>query len=155
MKFLLKLYFLTGGQSVCFSSEPISIETIDSSSLEYIIIHDGTSASQNTDYNVIIEHIKKQGKRPIPLQEIAIAIISCSCEKDCNPNFDKLGTLIGKLIIKRQSNLFYQINILFTMQLALLYRVIINHKPILKILFLFMYNLQINNLSHENFFVTL
>lgn len=58
---------------------------------------------QTSEYDVkpdktlleVTDSFIKMGKRGIPLQEIALAIITCSCEKDCNPSFDRKGTVLA------------------------------------------------------------
>lgn len=42
----------------------------------------------------MISYLHNIRKRSIPFQEIAMAIVSASCEKDCNPDFDRAGMLI-------------------------------------------------------------
>lgn len=40
-----------------------------------------------SSFTDLVQHLKNAGKRTIPLQEIALAILTCSTEKCCNPNF--------------------------------------------------------------------
>lgn len=44
----------------------------------------------------IKNYLTEIGERMIPLQEIAMAIVLCSCEKDCNPKFNRIHKVFNK-----------------------------------------------------------
>lgn len=56
----------------------------------YIFIYVDDSQNPPQSLKDIYDHIKKLGERTISLQEIPKAILLCSCEKDCNPKFNRL-----------------------------------------------------------------
>ncbi|KAJ8954433.1 hypothetical protein NQ318_011109 [Aromia moschata] len=47
-------------------------------------------STDDSNLNDVVKHFSNQGKRTIPLQEIAMSIVLCSCEKDCNPSFNRV-----------------------------------------------------------------
>lgn len=51
----------------------------------------------------MIKELAKQNKRHIPMQEIALAIVQCSCEMNCNPNFNKASTVFAVQTQKRRT----------------------------------------------------
>ncbi|XP_066247418.1 nibrin [Euwallacea similis] len=55
----------------------------------------------NPSFDVITKNLAKQNKRLIPLKEIALALAFCSCEKNCNPNFNRMAEVFGSNIVKR------------------------------------------------------
>lgn len=46
--------------------------------------------ANDSSLNKVIKQFSKQGKRTIPLQEIAVSITLCSCETNCNPSFNRV-----------------------------------------------------------------
>lgn len=88
---------ISGGKAIFFFENPISVEDVQKSPLQHLLISDGKIPNDNNLKN-IISHLKDEGKRLIPLQEIAVAIVMCSCEKDCNPDFNKTVELVGQKI---------------------------------------------------------
>lgn len=66
---------------------------------QYIIIHDGVLEINDTEsYNEVMSFVNETKTRLIPLQEIALTIIHCSCEKHCNPKFDRQKNLLQSKI---------------------------------------------------------
>lgn len=63
---------------------------------EYLIVSNEEIPKGTKKLNDIMDLLKHENKRVINLQEIALAIVACSCEKDCNPNFNKTGSLIDQ-----------------------------------------------------------
>lgn len=67
---------------------------------EYIFIEENPrNASQTDVYKTFYEAVaslESLGKRTITLQEIALAILNRSCEKDCNPNFNRIANIKPK-----------------------------------------------------------
>ncbi|XP_044744861.1 nibrin [Coccinella septempunctata] len=61
--------------------------------MDNCIVMDPEDQSLEKTYSVIIEAYKKKGKRIIPVQEIVLAILQCSCEENCNPFFDRAKTV--------------------------------------------------------------
>lgn len=51
----------------------------------------------------MIKELAKQNKRHIPMQEIALAIVQCSCEMNCNPNFNKASTVFAVQTQRRRT----------------------------------------------------
>lgn len=66
------------------------MEDIKKSPKEFLVIQT-TDKVNDPDLNEVIETFSKQGKRTIPLQEIATSIVVCSCERDCNPSFNRIA----------------------------------------------------------------
>ncbi|XP_018580244.1 nibrin [Anoplophora glabripennis] len=78
-----------GGTSISWEKNSIPLEDIEKSPKEFLIIESG-DMTNDPSLNEVIKRFSKQGKRTIPLQEIAISITLCSCERDCNPNFNRV-----------------------------------------------------------------
>lgn len=93
------LIFL-GGKAILWKKKAsLNLDVFESTNPEYIVIQDCDKEFQSQaeafeDYNNIMKHLSTISKRSIPLQEIALAILHCSCEKNCNPNFDRMKALI-------------------------------------------------------------
>ncbi|XP_018333857.1 nibrin [Agrilus planipennis] len=85
-----------GGQCISWEKEHIKKEDIDNPEKEYLIVQntDSPTKIQSQELIDLIEHLKQTGKRLIPFTELALAIVNCSCEKDCNPNFDRNAALL-------------------------------------------------------------
>lgn len=49
----------------------------------------------NVSFDAIVKEFNKQKKRQIPINEIALAIVYCSCEVNCNPSFNKVSEVFG------------------------------------------------------------
>ncbi|XP_031347312.1 nibrin isoform X2 [Photinus pyralis] len=90
---MVGLINLAGGDSVSWDIHPISVEKIaNEDSKDYIVMQTSNindNIKQNPSLADFLHHYTKLGNRTIPLQEIALAIINCSCEKDCNPKFNR------------------------------------------------------------------
>lgn len=69
---------------------------------EYLIVQ-ATESKLDASLLEIIDYNKTLGKRTIAVQEIALAILSCSCNKDCNPYIDLKGDMILTKIETQQS----------------------------------------------------
>ncbi|CAH1176118.1 unnamed protein product [Phaedon cochleariae] len=79
-----------GGNAISWEKDPFPIEDIAKSPKEFLVIQTPEkSEAEDSSMNEIIKLLSKQGKRTIPLQEIAMAIVHASCEKDCNPKFNR------------------------------------------------------------------
>lgn len=88
------LITLAGGESVSLDQTPLTPRDIRKTDKQYILLQ--FDAGTSKAYDDILECGKEMGRRIIPLQEIAMAVVSCSCERDCNPLFDRTGTLLAK-----------------------------------------------------------
>lgn len=59
-------------------------------------MNDSETFDQNKNLQTILKFLKSQNQRAIPLQEIAVAIVNCSCSKDCNASFNRVANLLEK-----------------------------------------------------------
>lgn len=76
-----------GGKCVLLKNGPFPNVDTDE---ELLLIQGPAQSSQLLDEN------PKFGNRSIPMQEIALAILLCSCEKNCNPNFVRNNVVFGR-----------------------------------------------------------
>lgn len=65
-----------------------------SSKPQYLLVEENAkNYEQNSEYTMsffdAVDKLKSKGKRPIPFQEIALAVLYCSCEENCNPDFNR------------------------------------------------------------------
>lgn len=79
-----------------FDAKNITVNIIKNSKEEYLFLNDGESFEKNKEIKPILEYLKSKSQRVIPLQEIALAVIKCCCDKDCNPNFNRVENLVKK-----------------------------------------------------------
>ncbi|KAG5898744.1 hypothetical protein JTB14_020938 [Gonioctena quinquepunctata] len=79
-----------GGVPTSWEKDSKPLEDIINSPKEFLLIQT-PDQEEDESFNEIIKHFSKKGKRTIPLQEIAMAIVYGSCEKDCNPSFNRAG----------------------------------------------------------------
>ncbi|XP_074025637.1 nbs [Leptinotarsa decemlineata] len=77
-----------GGAAMSWEKTSIPLADILNSQKDFIIIQT-PNQEEDTHFNKIIKNFIKKGQRTIPLQEIAMAIVHGSCDKDCNPNFNR------------------------------------------------------------------
>lgn len=86
-----------GGKCLSWDKNPVAISELQKYPDRYIILQSVSNLSQNTDsYEKVNNFLLSNGKRTIPVQEIALAIVQCSCEKHCNPSFNSTVNLITK-----------------------------------------------------------
>ncbi|GJQ70904.1 putative second BRCT domain on Nijmegen syndrome breakage protein [Trypoxylus dichotomus] len=86
---------LAGGTCFYWEEKPLTKEHFSSCNPQYLLIHDDAETATTDDSFVkMTNHLRSIGKRSIPFQEIAMAVVVATCEKDCNPDFDRAGTLI-------------------------------------------------------------
>ncbi|XP_076322299.1 nibrin isoform X2 [Tachypleus tridentatus] len=65
---------------------------------------DSVELSQSSDYvHTIFSTIKQKNQRPIPESDIGLAVVYCSTEKFCNPDFDFGSALFGPARLRSQS----------------------------------------------------
>ncbi|KAK9891208.1 hypothetical protein WA026_013523 [Henosepilachna vigintioctopunctata] len=60
------------------------------------IVIDPENSIIEQKYSVVLEKYKESGKRLIPVQEIVLAILQCSCKENCNPRFNRAQTVFVK-----------------------------------------------------------
>lgn len=91
----LKQNFFLGGTCYYWNEKPLTKDHFSSNNPQYLLIQDDVKNSQENDsFMKMIDYLHSIRKRSIPFQEIAMAVVVGSCEKDCNPDFDRTGTLI-------------------------------------------------------------
>ncbi|XP_066139619.1 nibrin isoform X1 [Euwallacea fornicatus] len=88
-----------GGTSITWKDDLKSM--FDNHSEEEHIFITTNNEETNPSFDVIIKNLAKQKKRLIPLKEIALALAYCSCEKNCNPKFNRMAEVFGANISKR------------------------------------------------------
>ncbi|KAL1491442.1 hypothetical protein ABEB36_012040 [Hypothenemus hampei] len=76
-----------GGQLKLFSEEPDILNNLVSNNNLLLIKTD--NEQENPVFQSVANQLKKFKKRPIPLKEIALAVITCSCEVNCNATYNK------------------------------------------------------------------
>lgn len=74
-----------GGTCSSWEKNPIKIKDLT----ENHLLMQSCKEVDDKNYKEVMKHVLKQNKRTIPIQEIAMAIIHGSCEKDCNPVFNR------------------------------------------------------------------
>lgn len=92
----------TGGSCISWEEEPKTLEDINNNLTEHVFIK-SENDQQNETFDNMIKELAKQNKRHIPMQEIALAIVQCSCEMNCNPNFNKASTVFAVQTQKRRT----------------------------------------------------
>ncbi|KAK4877261.1 hypothetical protein RN001_009767 [Aquatica leii] len=84
-----------GGEFRSWEESPYLEDTIEERILKkYVIIETGDKVDKS-----LLKFVSKYtetGQRTIPLQEIALAIINCSCEQDCNPKFNRKAVVFKR-----------------------------------------------------------
>ncbi|KRT85655.1 hypothetical protein AMK59_1108, partial [Oryctes borbonicus] len=86
---------LAGGTCFHWNQKPLTKEHFLSRNPQYLLIRDDAEVSDEDESFVkMVNYLRSIGKRPIPFQEIAMAVVLATCAKDCNPDFDRAGTLI-------------------------------------------------------------
>ncbi|XP_030749490.1 nibrin isoform X1 [Sitophilus oryzae] len=81
-----------GGECIAWDEQQLTYQEIKASPKEYLIIKPD---EDNELFNDLIKVEAKENRRTIPLTEIALAVIYCSCETSCNPNFNKSKEIFG------------------------------------------------------------
>ncbi|ERL87071.1 hypothetical protein D910_04472 [Dendroctonus ponderosae] len=81
----------------CFSwdEEPKTVSDISTSPLEHLLIKSDNDEDGDESFQVLVKSMAKQKKRMIPVNEIALAIVSCSCDVNCNPSFNKAAQVFA------------------------------------------------------------
>ena len=89
---LICMFTCQGGHSISWEKQPFSLPELTKSKNKYLFIRDETDEVPPL-LKDIHTHLTNLGERMIPIQEIAMAIVFCSCEKDCNPKFNRLHSV--------------------------------------------------------------
>lgn len=88
----------TGGKAILWETSPVPVEELATDIPEYLFIEDISAKQETKDANKsfyrAIEHLKSNGRRSIPLQEIALAILYCSCQRHCNSKFNIIENIL-------------------------------------------------------------
>ncbi|GLV46649.1 nbs [Carabus blaptoides fortunei] len=93
------LILLTGGKALLWEKENISQEALARDVPEYILIEEPlTNVDVNSDsyksFTAAVSYLSEHKKRSIPMQEIAMAVVYCSCAEYCNRDFDRIALLM-------------------------------------------------------------
>ncbi|CAH0556920.1 unnamed protein product [Brassicogethes aeneus] len=84
-----------GGQCISWEEKRISLEKIKIICHQIIYIQMPDENTFEPSLQEVIDYMKSQNRRLIPLPEIALAIVQCSCEKDCNPGFNRVDNVFN------------------------------------------------------------
>ncbi|XP_045461602.1 nibrin [Harmonia axyridis] len=68
--------------------------------IENCILMDPEDTNIEKKNSVFLEAYKKNGRRVIPIQEIVLAILQCSCKENCNPYFNRAQTVFTRENVK-------------------------------------------------------
>ncbi|KAL3277211.1 hypothetical protein HHI36_012561 [Cryptolaemus montrouzieri] len=69
---------------------------------KYIAMDPEDPSIEKTFFKALTAY-KNKGKRLIPVQEVVFAILQCSCEENCNPNFNRTHTVFLKETEKKHT----------------------------------------------------
>lgn len=78
-----------------WDEEPKTVIDISASSLDHLLIKSDADEDGDESFRELVKSMAKQKKRMIPINEIALAIVSCSCNVNCNPSFDKAAEVFA------------------------------------------------------------
>ncbi|XP_060518612.1 nibrin isoform X2 [Cylas formicarius] len=81
------------GECVSWEESPLIMSEMKKSTKDYILIK--SEDQLGTAFKKVVQAFLKEHKRTIPVSEIALAIISCSCKTNCNPDFDLANKVFG------------------------------------------------------------
>ncbi|KAH1024691.1 hypothetical protein HUJ05_004142 [Dendroctonus ponderosae] len=84
-----------GGSCFSWDEEPKTVSDISTSPLEHLLIKSDNDEDGDESFQVLVKSMAKQKKRMIPVNEIALAIVSCSCDVNCNPSFNKAAQVFA------------------------------------------------------------
>lgn len=91
-----------GGDGVTFNNLTLTKEEVLQSTVEYIFIQ-GTNKSQNLQkFDEYIEYFKKHERYSVPVSDIGLAVMYCSCERHANSYFNKAKVLNQKAQSERK-----------------------------------------------------
>ncbi|CAG9771788.1 unnamed protein product [Ceutorhynchus assimilis] len=79
-----------GGNCISWEETPKTYEEISESPLDYLLVK-SEGDEDNASYDAMIRLLRRDNKRHIARNEIALAIVYCSCDVSCNANFNKLA----------------------------------------------------------------
>lgn len=91
---ILDIGQFSGGKCISWEEQPKTLLDIKKSPLEHLLIKTDND-EENVSFDAIVKEFSKQKKRPIPITEIALAIVYCSCDVNCNPSFNKVSEVFG------------------------------------------------------------
>ncbi|RZC34047.1 nibrin, partial [Asbolus verrucosus] len=80
----------TGGTSISWDKQPLSLLQVSNIKNNYLFVETDEVKQKPQSLKDMHQHLIKLGQRTIPIQEIALAVLTCSCEKNCNPNFNRI-----------------------------------------------------------------
>lgn len=97
---MAELISVTGGNSISWETKKLTIDMLKKEKTNYIFLEENIDdINQNSDmyksFSKCVKFLSESGKRSIPLQEIALAIVHNSCEENCNPLFNRVALLIA------------------------------------------------------------
>ncbi|XP_044268561.1 nibrin [Tribolium madens] len=107
-KLKLKMMYLikqTGGSCISWEKQPLSITQVTKSKNTYLFIFSDEPKNTPESLKQIHEYLTKIGERTIPLQEIPKAIMLSSCEKDCNPKFNRVHSVFVEKELNSESEI--------------------------------------------------
>lgn len=79
-----------------FDGLNLTIKTFKNSTKQYLMINDSDLYKSSDRLKMVLGYLKRNKQRLIPLQEIAVAILNCSCSTDCNPEFNRAASVMEK-----------------------------------------------------------
>lgn len=102
------LIFFLGGSCISWEINPLPLASVLNSTNEFVIIKD-PKQDDTLSFKELIKAAQMNGKRTIYLHEIVMAILTGSCEKDCNPNYDRAGAVFTHgQILPTQNNILVE-----------------------------------------------
>jgi hypothetical protein len=96
----------TGGHSISWEKQSLSLSQVTKSKNSYLFIQEDLNNVPPL-LKDIYDYLTKLGERTIPIQEIAMAIVLCSCEKDCNPKFNRVHNVFMKQWTESHTEAFH------------------------------------------------
>lgn len=90
---------MLGGQILSWERSQISQAALANDTPEYLLIEEpldniDLDSANYKSFTAAVNYLSKHNKRSIPFQEIALAVVHCSCVEYCNRNFNRKALLI-------------------------------------------------------------